>query len=748
MAFLRNLIKICLLSFIILAGFQAEAADNCAGADKSKYLKIGDFDSAPGQRIIRFKQLRDDLKSALEKGEADRSQCLYDLYDKAAQDEAGFWQAKAAAEGCDLESPKECPDPETPRSLKFLENIHKELEADLKEDIAKLPKTEAVAECTEGCDEVAGAGIDTDMGDQAALASYLQHEQCCGGKEAKVDGEMGAVRQHYPGLTYNQCLAKTDKNAKASGLQTAGSCIAGLVTNIFKGMFDGVTAFFKLPGELIAARAQIWAIITDKEERSRFFEHIKNSVLEFIGVQSGDLTNCLNAEAKTKYYCENAGEVIGFLASPALIGNIFKIAKLGVKAAASAMKATLASTAKGARMLAKMSKVATKVEKVATKTKAITRLARMTVKTSKIANVIVKAGSPFARGSAKALKVLSPLVTAAKVSGKVLALPSKITDKAIVAGFNAGKKVVANIAAKRGTQVITASAAVAPVVTAAPVVAGSADDVAAAAAKASAAPATTAHGAPLEPVTPTSFSGKPTTIRVEGRPSGSDAAGGNARTFSYQSGSSRSTPDAPGMQPSGIQVMPRVQPTTANPTGNPYVGTPARNLRTNLSGTNSQIARVEQQLAANPTDAALLQRKADLLSKKSMLDEALAPKPAAPTPAERVNNGSVQLFQGAPTEVATAPQVAAAQRNIRTRTKRGGASEASAYVAGERKRLNDLLTKYDKEMRDLAGEAAEVRAPKMRAIEAKQKAARQQLDALEKAERANQYRQWEAQEAG
>jgi len=692
MAFLKKLVKICIFSFLMMAAVQAEAADKCANADKAKYLKAGSFEAAPGERIIRFKQLRDDLKGALEKGEADLSQCLYDLYDKSAQDEAGFWQAKAAAEGCDLENPKECPDPETPRSLKFLESLHKELEADLKEDIAKLSTTEAAAECTEGCDEV-----DSELADKAALADYLQHEQCCGAKDAKTDGEMGVVRERYPGISYNQCLAKTDKNAKASGLQTAGSCIAGLVTSVFKGMFDGVVGFFKLPGELIAARAQIWAIITDSDERAKFFEHIKNSVLEFIGVQSGDLTNCLNAEAKTKYYCENAGEVIGFLASPALIGNIFKIAKLGVKAAAAAMKSTLASTAKGAKMLAKMSKAVQAAETVAGKGKAFARkkaatgvlLVAMTMQTSKIAKLIVKAGSPFARGAAKAQKMLSPVITAAKVTGKVLALPSKITDKAIIAGFNAGKKVVANIAAKQGAQVITASAVAAPVI-AAPV-AGAVDDVAAAAGKATTAPAA---------------------------------------------------------QPSSVQVFPRVNSTTANPTGNPYSGTPARNLRVNLTGTNSQIARVEQQLAANPTDAALLQKQSDLLAKKQLLDEALAPKPAAPTPVEKIKDGSVQLFQGAPKEVATTPQVKAAQRNIETRSKRGGQAEVKSYVAGERERLNGLLAKYESELNAVKGEAASVRPAKEKVIQDKIRDARQRLDALQQAERNLQYRQWEAQEAG
>ncbi len=688
MAFFNNLIKISVFSFLIIAGFQAEAADKCASADKAKYLKAGSFESAPGQRIIRFKQLRDDLKGALEKGEADRSQCLYDLYDKSAQDEAGFWQAKAAAEGCDLENPKECPDPETPRSLKFLENIHKELEADLKEDIAKIPATEAAAaaECND-CE------VNTDLEDQAALADYLKHDQCCGSKDAKTDGEMGIVRERYAGISYNQCLAKTDKNAKASGLQTAGSCIAGLVMSVFKGMFDGVVGFFKLPGELIAARAQIWAIITDSDERAKFFEHIKNSLLEFIGVQSGDLTNCLNAEAKTKMYCENAGEVIGFLASPALIGNIFKIAKLGVKAAAAAMKTSLASTAKGAKMLAKMSKAVKAAETVGGKTKAIAskvgksaKLVGMTVQTSKIAKFIVKAGSPFTRGAASVYNTLAPVV---RVGGKIIALPSNVTNKAIIAGFNAGQKVVANIAAKKAAQVITASAV------AAPAVASSVDDVAAAAAKAT----TTA-------------------------------------------------PQLAGMQPSGVQVLPRVQSTTANPTGNPYAGTPARNLRVNLSGTNSQIARIETQLAANPTDAVLLQKQSDLLAKKSMLDEALAPKPAAPTPVDKVKDGSVKLFQGTPKEVATAPQVKAAERNIQTRSKRGGQTEVKTYVAGERKRLNGLLSKYDQELNAVKGEAAAARPAKEKVIQDKMRDARQRLDALEKAERNLQYRQWENQEAG
>ncbi|MES2802709.1 MAG: hypothetical protein V4654_09480 [Bdellovibrionota bacterium] len=741
MAFLKNLIKTCIFSFLMTAGFQAEAADKCASADKSKYLKVGSFDSAPGERIIRFKQLRDDLKSALEKGEADRSQCLYELYDKSAQDEAGFWQAKAAAEGCDLENPKECPDPETPRSLKFLENIHKELEADLKEDIAQLPTTtEAAAECTEGCGE-AVAAVDTDMADQVALAEYLQHDQCCGAKDAKTDGEMGFVRERYPGITYNQCLAKTDKNHKASGMQTAGSCIAGLVTSVFKGMFDGVVGFFKLPGELVAARAQIWAIITDKDERAKFFEHIKNSVLEFIGVQGGDLTNCLNAEAKTKYYCENAGEVIGFLASPALIGNIFKIAKLGVKAAAASMKTALKSTAKGAKMLARMSQAVKATEAVAGKGKAFARkkvatgalIVGMTMQTSKIAKLIVKAGSPFARGAAEALKLLSPVVTAAKVTGKVLALPSKITNKAIIAGFSAGQKVVANIAAKRGGQVITASAVAAPVVVApAAGVSGAVDDAAAAA-------ATSARGAPLEPVTPTSMSGKSTTIPVSGKTGSGDAAGGNARTYSYTT--------TPAQQPP-VQVLPRVQPTTANPTGNPYVGTPTRNLGVNLARTNSQLARVEAQLAAKPTDAALLQTQSDLLARKQLLDEALAPKPASPTPVEKVRDGSVQLFQGTPKEVATTPQVKAAERNIQTRSKRGGQAEAKSYIAGERERLNGLLSKYDQELNVVKGEAASVRPAKEKVIQDKIRDARQRLDAIEQAERNLQYRQWEAQDAG
>lgn len=674
MAVFKYVLTICIFSFLSLVSYQSQAADNCANVDKKKYTKIGDFDSSAGERIIFFKKLRDDLVSALEKGDAIVSQCLYDLYDKSSQEEAGFWAGKAAAEGCDLESPTSCPDPETPRSLRFLETLHKELETKLKTSLADMPKPDDT-EAQAACDTCL-----TEADDQAALAE-MQGAICCGTKDATDPAELGVVRSHYAGISYNQCLAKTDKKQQKEGLLAGGaSCIWESVKSVFKGMFDGVKAFFSLPGDLIAARAQIWAIITDSDFRNQFMQHLSDSIMEFIGVQGGELTSCLNDNAKRDYYCQNAGEVIGFLASPAIIGNIFKIAKLGVKAAASAMKGILASSSKGASILAKLNKAtgaAGKVKSVVRKKAATAVLvASMTAKTSKMAQLILKMGSPFTKGIKGAYKILAPV---ARVSGKVLALPSQVTDKAIIAGFNAGKKVVANMTAKKGGQVITTATA------------GTA------------------------------------TVEV----SVADAAAGAATA-----------------QSPGVQVLPRVNPSPANPTGNPYVGTPARNLRVNLTGTNSQIARVEQQLASNPSDVVLLQRQADLQAKKQLLDEALAPKAPPPQPLDAVRDGSKPLFQGAPREAATSPQVRAAERNLKTRSQRGGEAEVASYVTKEKERLNGLLSKYESELNAVKGEAAEARPAMERAIQSKIKSARQQLDALDQAQRNLQYRRWEAQEAG
>jgi hypothetical protein len=682
---LNNLIKICIFSFLLLTGYQANAAaPSCVTSD---FYKIGDYDSPPGQRIFYFEKLKGALETALDKGEADKAECLYNFYDRSAEAETGFWLGKAAAEGCDIENPSACPDPETPRSLNYLKTMHAKLETNLKGGVEALQdKTEAAAACTEGCGE--------GQGDEAALAAYLQNGQCCGTKEATVLEEMGTVRNKYPGISYLQCLDKTDKTKKRAGaLSTMGSCVLSAVTQVFKGMLDGVTSFFSLPGQLIAARAQIWDIITDTDARNAFFAHIKDSVLEFIGVQSGELTNCLNDEAKTTYYCENVGEVIGFLASPAIIGNLFKVAKLGVKAAASLMQKAMASTTKGAAILAKLNKAkkvisrSARVTKVVAKKKiaGVTRPLKLTVKTSKVAQMIITKGSPIARGMAKATKVLfSPitgtaavLAPVAKVGVKLLALPARITDKAIIAGFNLGKKGVV-AAAGKGKQIITA-------------------------------------------VTTRTAAGAGAVATAEA--AGAGAAAGKT----------------------GAAVVAPKAPTTV-PAANPFVGLPPRNLRVNLTGTEQQLARLETQIAASPTDAALIARRTELLDKKKLLDEALAPPTPKPTPVERIRDGSTPLFQGTPKEVATAPQVKAAATNIGRRSKRGGEAEVRSYVAGERERLNGLLSKYDQELRAIAGEAKEVRSAKIRAVEAKIKTARQQLDALEQAERNLQYRQWQADE--
>lgn len=830
MSSLNNLIKIGVFGFLLMVGYQAKAeAPSCVTPE---FYKIGDYDSPPGKRIFLFEKLRGALETALESGDADKATCLYDFYDKSAEAESGFWHGKAAAEGCDLENEASCSDPETPRSLKYLAAIHTKLENKLKPAVeatkADKQKTEAATGCTEGCGE--------GQSDEAALAAYLQNSQCCGTKEATVLEEMGTVRNKYPGLSYLQCLDKTDKTKKSAGtLSTMGSCALSAVTQVFKGMLDGVTAFFSLPGQLIAASAQIWSIITDPEKRSEFLNHLTDSVLEFIGVQSGELTNCLNDESKTSYYCENVGEVIGFLASPAIIGNIFKVAKLSVKAAASLFKTTMAASKTGAKILAKLNKAKeftkrqTRVVKVVTKKKIIkpSKALILSVKTSKIAQTIIKRGNPFVRGAAKLTQAIFAPVTgtvnflapAGKVGAKVLALPSNLTDKAIIAGFNAGKKIAASNAST-GKQVITSIVAK----TATP--SGEAT-------AASANVVTTARGAPLETPAPISMSGQPTTIQITGKPAPIPKASAVEQTApkltaisgklkAKTSGPSpvvqkpvvtinsqpsvpqpkvslnepvaevpatnvgpgvvantefaapqpvqprpvETTPglkaelvaaqkppiqakvDAPvtPLNPPSEQVLPRVNPTTANPTGNPYLGTPARNLNTNLTGTNLQLRKVEQQLADNPTDPRLLASQQGLQAKKQLLEEALAPKPPARQPTDGIKDGSTPLFQGARKEVATTSQVKAAEINIGKRAKRGGEAEVKTYVAVERERLNGLLSKYDDEIKAVSAEAKEVRPAKIKKIEEKKKAVRQQLDALEQAERNLQYRRWEASE--
>lgn len=695
MKILNNVIKIFIFSFFILTGYQAKAAVDCK--NKDRYLKLGDFDSKAGERVFFFKKMTDDLTSALEKGDTDQANCLNDLYQKSAEEEGKFWQAKALAEGCNVDDPSTCPDPETPRSLKFLEAIHNKMVKKLEAHLDKPDEPqgmEAGADCPKCLEE-------KKRQDEAILAEHLRTGTCCGTKDAKADGDIGVVRLQYQGISYNQCLAKIDKNKKSSTMEDVGSCVWEAGKKFVKGMFDGVFGIFSLPGELYAARSQIWAIITDSDKRNEFFTHIKNVFLESFGFQKGELRECLNDQENTNLTCQSYGEALGILASPALAANLFKIAKLGVKAATTAFKAALASTKRGAAFMAEMSKVTSGLKGAARVTKeVVTDVAKgakgkvvgvgnaikLAAGSVKIIQGIVKYGSPFAKGAAAVTKLLvvSPVVGTVKMAGQVAkgtffvaSLPAKVTDKAIIAGFNLGKRML-GAAGKSGTQVIasTGGAAATSVVVDAAVGAGkgaAVADATAAAGKGAAATGDAAAGAgAVKPGTQLEldfgpkgggsasanpYMGKPssslqssltrtrnqiTTLDAEIAKNPTDALKARrdllvARRDNIQKAVVASQPAPP---PVGTQL--EFNFAAADPAANLYVGRSAGSLRSSLSQTNRELKTLEAELARDPSDAALKIRRNQLIERRDQIGQAqrvakTAPQTTAPVADPAVN---------------------------------------------------------------------------------------------------------------
>jgi hypothetical protein len=119
---------------------------------------------------------------------------------------------------------------------------------------------------------------------------------------------------------------------------------------------------------------------------------------------------------------------------------------------------------------------------------------------------------------------------------------------------------------------------------------------------------------------------------------------------------------------------------------------------------------------------------------------------ALSSPVDRIRNGDAKLFQGETPVPSRPQQVFRYEQRIAKREASGGTEAAEAFVAGERKRLQDLLKKYSEQESKISGEAPDVARAARRKLSANREIAREQLSSLEAAAKKSQYRRWEANE--
>lgn len=317
----------------------------CNDTVKKNYVK-GNYNSGNARdKIFKFKNLRDDLILEIDNGlpNGEKAGCLMDFYDKSMKESAEFWgqrQSEASCtETCQIEYAK---------STKYLENLDGELRQKIRE---RLPAAEkALAENNKNRE--ACSVRDTDP---AGDLLNLKNSMCCGSSSEK--GEIGAVRAIYPEITHKSCLIKTQPSTNEM-LSVGGlvDCVSNLVQQALKTVWHNIKSLVSLPGELWAAKDQIWQLMTNSDARKAFASRFIGSVKSFIQTRSEALGSCLNQYEQSQYICRVTGEIISHVATPLAMAKVLKAVANGATAGNSFIGEALTQSARGKEMLSSLNK--------------------------------------------------------------------------------------------------------------------------------------------------------------------------------------------------------------------------------------------------------------------------------------------------------------------------------------------------------------------------------------------------------
>jgi hypothetical protein len=342
-----NLFILFFFSLLMVSpSYAIDTPRSCRGVDLNRYMHTGQPASAPPDKIYKFTEMRAQLLRSIDNSQ--NTQCYADFYRQAIGEVGDYWGERLAQSGCEVDNrgriTGSCPDAgEARRSVEFVGNLDRELKTRIRARLAESQQAR----------EAAAAAADRDDCEArpttpARSAQEIKDALCCG----TASGGGGVIRAVERGINYQSCIGKTRPTSQSflsgSGL---ASCVGNAVKAALQQLWDNITAIFSLPGELWAARSQIWALITQPQARAQFARMLMQQFRSFF-TDRVEAFKCYNDYEKAQYVCRMGGQLIATFATPSTIGSFLRLAKQPAAAALRAMSAMLSRSPGGGRIMA------------------------------------------------------------------------------------------------------------------------------------------------------------------------------------------------------------------------------------------------------------------------------------------------------------------------------------------------------------------------------------------------------------
>ena len=348
-------VTIFLLSvlFFSMQSLAIEKPSSCKNVNLSPFINSNLPPESAPEKVYKLAEIQNEVLESLESSES--TACYVDFYQKVIGESGDYWGERLAKSGCELNEQGDisgnCPDREqAQKSLDQLNKLDGELREKVKLRLKESRKARDQAAGDSGGDQQCGV----DSRDPIAVLQEAKESMCCGSKD---DGG-GVVRAVIKGTSYNACLGKirpTDqKFFSGSGL---ADCLGNAVKAAAETLWQSISSIVQLPGELWAARSQIWSLMTNADARAQFTRALMQQFKAFFSDRVDAFNMCFNEYEKAQYVCNVGGRIVATAALPQTIGAFLGLATKPVGTAARAITQILEKTPEGNSILGELSKV-------------------------------------------------------------------------------------------------------------------------------------------------------------------------------------------------------------------------------------------------------------------------------------------------------------------------------------------------------------------------------------------------------
>lgn len=327
-----------LLSFLMISIVQVQvyAADpeSCRGVNLDQFRNSAVPAGSPPEQMYKFDAIKTQLIQSIRQ-QRNSAQCYTDFYQNALTENSQYWGRTLALEGCVVNDNGTISSTSTLSALGVTCNsanaARNSLERMNRLDQQLRGENQAIQEASEVLEDAAaearagGTGAEACQARRAptATAEQLRENICCGPTARSAAGAIGALE---PGITRNSCLSKirpTNRRILSGG--ALGSCLAGIARSAINTFISNIGSIVSLPGQLWAARAQIWSLMTSAAAREKFMQQIKQAVQQFIGDRVNAVRSCYNGYEIAQYGCRVAGQLVGNFFTGGTVGTVLNL---------------------------------------------------------------------------------------------------------------------------------------------------------------------------------------------------------------------------------------------------------------------------------------------------------------------------------------------------------------------------------------------------------------------------------------